>query len=77
METQLYRIVDGAENMSVSEVMRLLKQTYWANTRTREQVTAASGDFSGSLDVSAGLAAFDNARNSSPVICQRGFLSNS
>ena len=41
METQLYRIVDGAENMSVSEVLRLLKQTYWANTRTREQVTAS------------------------------------
>lgn len=31
-------IVDGAEKMSVSEVMALLKQTYWANQRPEDQV---------------------------------------
>ena len=41
METTAYRIVDGAENMSVNEVLRLLGQTYWASTRTREQVAAS------------------------------------
>lgn len=41
MDTRSYRIVDGAENLSVSEVMRLLGQTYWAAARTREQVTAS------------------------------------
>ena len=33
-----YSIVDGAEKMSVSEVMALLKQTYWADQRPEEQV---------------------------------------
>lgn len=41
MDSQIYRIVDGAEAMSVGEVMRLLKQTYWANARSREMVTAS------------------------------------
>lgn len=31
-------IVDGAEKMNVSEVMALLKQTYWADQRPEEQV---------------------------------------
>ena len=33
-----YSIINGAENMSVSEVMALLKQTYWADQRPEEQV---------------------------------------
>ena len=33
-----YFIVNGAEKMSVSEVMVLLKQTYWADQRPEEQV---------------------------------------
>ena len=33
-----YSIVDGAEKMNVSEVMALLKQTYWAHQRPEEQV---------------------------------------
>ena len=39
MDSQLYKIVDGADTMSVADVMRLLKQT--ASVRTREQVTAS------------------------------------
>ena len=31
-------IVDGADKMDFSEVMALLKQTYWADRRTPEQV---------------------------------------
>lgn len=41
MDSLEYRVVDGAENMSVTEVLRLLKQTYWANARPREQVAAS------------------------------------
>ena len=33
-----YSIVDGAEKMNVSEVVALLKQTYWADQRPEEQV---------------------------------------
>ena len=33
-----YRIIDGAETMKMDEVMTLLGMTYWANTRSREQV---------------------------------------
>ena len=33
-----YSIVEGAEKMNVSEVMALLKQTYWADQRPEEQV---------------------------------------
>ena len=33
-----YRIVDGAEGMDLSEVMGLLKQTYWAAERSLETV---------------------------------------
>ena len=33
-----YSIVDGADQMSLAEVMALLKQTYWANRRPAEQV---------------------------------------
>ena len=31
-----YRIIEGAERISVSEVERLLKMTYWANRRPAE-----------------------------------------
>ena len=41
MDRLAYRIIDGAENMSVADVMRLLKQTDWAKDRSREQVTAS------------------------------------
>ena len=33
-----YRIVDGAENMDINEVVRLLKMTYWADKRSIEQI---------------------------------------
>ena len=33
-----YSILDGADKMDLSEVMALLKQTYWADKRTPEQV---------------------------------------
>lgn len=36
-----YKIVDGAEKLNIDDVMRLLGQTYWANTRSQEQVSAS------------------------------------
>ena len=33
-----YSIIDGADKMDISQVMDLLKQTYWADQRPREQV---------------------------------------
>ena len=33
-----YRIVEGAENMSLDDVVRLLKMTYWADRRSPEQI---------------------------------------
>ena len=33
-----YSIVDGAENMNVDEVVRLLRMTYWADKRPVEQI---------------------------------------
>ena len=33
-----YSIIDGTEKLDLSEVMSLLKQTYWADRRTPEQV---------------------------------------
>lgn len=33
-----YSIIDGADKMDLSEVMALLKQTYWADKRPLEQV---------------------------------------
>lgn len=33
-----YSIVDGADQMEPAEVMALLKQTYWADRRSSEQV---------------------------------------
>ena len=33
-----YTIIDGADHMTSEEVMRLLKQTYWANRRTFAQI---------------------------------------
>ena len=33
-----YMIIEGSEQMDVSEVERLLKTTYWANSRTAEQI---------------------------------------
>ena len=41
MDNPDYKIIDGAEGMSVAEVMRLLKQTYWAAERPREQVASS------------------------------------
>ena len=41
MDDQVYRILDGAEQMNVGDVMSLLKQTYWAAERPREQVAAS------------------------------------
>jgi len=33
-----YSIIEGADQMDIAEVMALLKQTYWANDRSTEQV---------------------------------------
>ena len=33
-----YRIIDGADQMDIDEVIRLLKMTYWADRRSREQI---------------------------------------
>ena len=33
-----YRIVEGKENIKVEEVERLLKMTYWADTRPIEKI---------------------------------------
>ena len=33
-----YRIIDNAEEMDIDEVIRLLKMTYWADKRTKEQI---------------------------------------
>ena len=33
-----YTILDGAQHMEFSQVMALLKQTYWADKRSEEQV---------------------------------------
>lgn len=33
-----YSIIDGADKMDISQVMDLLKQTYWADKRPLEQV---------------------------------------
>ncbi len=33
-----YRIVDGSDRMNVKDVERLLRMTYWANTRSTEQI---------------------------------------
>ena len=34
----LYRIVEGAENIEINEVVRLLRMTYWAETRPVEKI---------------------------------------
>ena len=36
-----YRIVEGMENINVDEVIRLLKTTYWAEKRSRQQIEKA------------------------------------
>ena len=57
-----YRIIEGAEQMEVSEVERLLKNTYWANHRTTEQIeksmrnSACYGIRSGGTDKLIGFA---------------------
>ena len=33
-----YRIVEGADSMKLEDVVRLLKQTYWADKRTAAQI---------------------------------------
>ena len=33
-----YRIIEGADALNPEEVVRLLKMTYWANHRSREQI---------------------------------------
>ena len=33
-----YRIVEGADNMKPEDVVRLMKQTYWANSRPQAQI---------------------------------------
>ncbi|WP_085024041.1 GNAT family N-acetyltransferase [Anaerovibrio sp. JC8] len=33
-----YRIIDGAENLKINDVVRLLKMTYWAENRPLENI---------------------------------------
>ena len=33
-----YRIIDGAENMKMEDIQRLLKMTYWADKRSMETI---------------------------------------
>lgn len=33
-----YRIIDGADNMKMEDILRLLKMTYWADQRSPETV---------------------------------------
>ena len=33
-----YSIIEGSENMNADDVVRLLKMTYWADKRSREQI---------------------------------------
>ena len=37
-EKMNYRIIEGADQINVDEVVRLLKTTYWANKRSKEQI---------------------------------------
>ena len=56
-----YRIVEGAENMRVAEVVRLLRMTYWADRRpveTVERSMAHSACFGVRLAGSDELVAF-------------------
>ena len=56
-----YRIVEGAENMRVAEVVRLLRMTYWADRRpveTVERSMARSACFGVRLAGSDELVAF-------------------
>ena len=39
-----YRTVEGAENMSIEEIARLLGMTYWANHRTLAQIEKSVRD---------------------------------
>ena len=36
-----YRIIEGAENMRLDDVVRLLRATYWANQRPAEKIEAS------------------------------------
>ena len=36
-----YKIIDGAEEMKLEEIVRLLKMTYWADRRPVEQIEAS------------------------------------
>ena len=33
-----HRIIEGSEKMNIDEVIRLLKMTYWADKRSKEQI---------------------------------------
>ena len=36
-----YKIIDGADKMNTEDVLRLLRMTYWADKRPREQIEKA------------------------------------
>ena len=33
-----YRIIEGAENLRLDDIVKLLRMTYWANQRTEERI---------------------------------------
>ena len=57
-----YRIVDGADQMKIDDIMRLLKMTYWADKRSKEQVetslrhSSCYGIYPGDADRLVGFA---------------------
>ena len=56
-----YRIIEGAENMELADVVRLLRTTYWADKRPEEVIERAmqhSACFGIRLEGADGLAAF-------------------
>lgn len=56
-----YKIIDGADKLQLSEVMSLLRQTYWANSRTPEQIRKSmenSSCYGIYTDGEGGLVAF-------------------
>ena len=38
MADMLYRIVEGSEKIDINEVVRLLRMTYWAGSRSLGQI---------------------------------------
>ena len=57
-----YRIIEGSEKLNIDEVIRLLKMTYWADKRSKEQIeksmrnSSCYGVYLDNEDILAGFA---------------------